>query len=113
MGASDEFWFCKLNPRLVELIERLVIMMEQTQMPPTPERQVEKIRVQEGVPKGLLTVAEAAERLRISEYTLRGWISQRRIPYVKIGRRTLFNPADLDTLIKDSTVEPRKPRERY
>ena len=114
MGASDEsLWLFKLNPKLVELLERLVIIMEQTQMPPIQERQEEKSRGREGVPNGLLTVAETAQRLRISEYTLRGWISRRRIPYVKIGRRTLFNPADLVNLIKDSTVEPRKPRGRY
>jgi len=32
--------------------------------------------------------------------------------YVKIGQRTLFNPIDLDNLIKASTAEPRKPRGR-
>ena len=114
METGDEtFWLCKVNPKFVEFMERLVIVMEQSQMLPRQERREEKSRGQEGVPKGLLTVAEAAQRLRISEYTLRGWISQRRIPYVKIGRRTLFNPADLVNLIKDSTVEPRKPRGRY
>jgi hypothetical protein len=41
--------------------------MERNQMIPWQDRQEEKSRVQEGVPKGLLTVAEAAQRLRISE----------------------------------------------
>jgi len=109
METSDEtlWWLCKVNPKFVPFLERLLIIMEQTQMLP---RQEEKSRPIESVPETLLTVLEAAQRLRVSEYTLRGWISQRRIPYVKIGRRTLFNPADLDNLIKDSTVEPRKPR---
>jgi len=88
MEPGDEtFWLCKVNPKFVELIERLVIIMEQTQLLPRQERQEEKSRVQEGVPKGLLTVAEAAQRLRISEYTLRGWISRRRIPFRNCGGR--------------------------
>ncbi|MEJ2673525.1 MAG: helix-turn-helix domain-containing protein [Deltaproteobacteria bacterium] len=102
-----------MNPKFVDLLERLVIAMEQIKMPTGQEWQAEKIRVQEGVPKGLLTVDEAAQRLGISKHSLRGWVSQRRIPHVKIGRRTLFNPTDLDNLIKAFTVEPRKPPGRY
>jgi len=108
MGTSDEnFWLCNVNPKLVDLIERLVIIMEQTKMLP---RQEEKSRAMEGVPESLLTVPEAAQRLRLSEHSLRRWVGQRLIPYVKIGRRILFNPADPDTFIKSSTVEPRNPR---
>ncbi len=111
METGDEtFWLFKVNPKFIELLERLVIAMEQAQIPTKQEWQVEKSRVQEGVPKGLLTVDEAAQRLGVSKYSLRRWVSRRRIPYVKIGRRTLFNPNDLETLIKDSTVEPHSPR---
>jgi excisionase family DNA binding protein len=59
----------------------------------------------------LLSVKEAAERLNISVFTLRGWISQRRVRFVKLGRRTMFRPADLDDLINDSVIEPRAQRE--
>ena len=59
----------------------------------------------------LLSVKEAAERLNISVFTLRGWISQRRVRFVKLGRRTMFRPADLDDLINGAVVEPRVLRE--
>lgn len=59
----------------------------------------------------LLSVGEAAERLNISVFTLRAWISQRRIRFVKLGRRTMFLLADLEDLINGSVVEPRARRE--
>jgi|APFre7841882630_1041343.scaffolds.fasta_scaffold16291_1 excisionase family DNA binding protein len=59
----------------------------------------------------LLSVKEAAERLNISVFTLRGWISQRRVRFVKLGRRTMFLPTDLEDLINGSVIEPRPRRE--
>ena len=59
----------------------------------------------------LLSVKEAAERLNISVFTLRGWISQRRVRFVKLGRRTMFLPADLEDLINGSVIEPQPRRE--
>ena len=38
----------------------------------------------------LLDVNEAAKYLHISPYTLRGWVSQGCITYVKLGRRVFF-----------------------
>jgi excisionase family DNA binding protein len=108
LETDEAFWLCKVNPKFVELIERLVVALERTQMFTGQVRQGENNLVQREIPKGLLTVDEAAQRLGISKHSLRGWVSRRQIPYVKIGRRTLFNPTDLDNLIKASTVEPRK-----
>jgi excisionase family DNA binding protein len=109
MGTNDEsLWLCKINPKVLEVLNQLLKAMEQLPMAPPKEEPV----VLHRMPGSLLTVEEAAQRLGVSKYTLRGWVSQRRIPYVKIGRRTLFSPTDLDNLIKTSTVEPRKPRER-
>jgi excisionase family DNA binding protein len=59
----------------------------------------------------LLSVKEASERLNISAFTLRGWISQRRVRFVKLGRRTMFRPTDLEDLINGSVIEPRTRRE--
>jgi len=56
----------------------------------------------------LLSVTDAAQRLGISRHTLNCWVSKRKVPFVKLGRRTLFNPADLDRMIKAATVEPRR-----
>ena len=58
----------------------------------------------------LLSVGEAAERLNISVFTLRGWISQRRIRFRKIGRRTMLHVDDIQELINDAVVEPRPRR---
>ncbi len=54
----------------------------------------------------LLSVTDAAQRLGISRHTLNGWVSKRKVPFVKLGRRTLFNPADLSRIIKAATFEP-------
>jgi excisionase family DNA binding protein len=56
----------------------------------------------------LLSITEAAERLGVSRHTLNGWVSKRKISFIKLGRRTLFNPSDLEKLIKANTVEPRR-----
>ena len=110
MGTNDDsVWLCKINPKVLEVLNQLLKAMEQLSMAPPKEEPV----VPHRMPGALLTVDEAAQRLAVSKYTLRGWVSQRRIPYVKIGRRTLFNPTDLDNLIKASTMEPRKPSGRY
>jgi excisionase family DNA binding protein len=59
--------------------------------------------------KNLLDISEAAQRLGVSIHTLRGWVSQRRIKFVKLGgRRVLFREEDLDELVDRSVVEPRE-----
>jgi len=110
MGSGeDNLWLVKVNPKLLELLDRLLQILEQ---PNLVLQHHEPRRTNEREASGLLTVPEAAQRLRISEHTLRSWVSQRRMPYVKMGRRTLFNPSDLDNLIKSCTVEPMKSRTR-
>ncbi len=56
----------------------------------------------------LVTLAEAAEYLRLKISTLRAWRSQRKIPFVKIGGRVMARRADLDTFIAASVVPARK-----
>jgi excisionase family DNA binding protein len=58
--------------------------------------------------ENLLNIADAAQLLGISRHTLNGWVSKRKVPFVKLGRRTLFNPADLERVIKANTFEPRR-----
>jgi excisionase family DNA binding protein len=53
----------------------------------------------------LLSVDEAAARLGVSKYTLRGWLFQRRLPHVKLGRRVLVDPADIERFIQDNRIE--------
>jgi excisionase family DNA binding protein len=55
----------------------------------------------------LLPVDEAARALSISIHTLRAWVSQKRIPYVKLGRRVLFRSEDLQAYIDFHLVPAR------
>ena len=52
-------------------------------------------------------VLEAAQILGISVHTLRAWVSQQRIPYIKLGRRVLFRSEDLEAYIGSHLVKAR------
>lgn len=56
----------------------------------------------------LLNNDQAAEILNISPFSLRGKVSWREIPFIKVGRRTLFDPADLRAYIDARKVQPRR-----
>lgn len=58
--------------------------------------------------EGLLTVREAARYLAVSVSTLYGWVWQRRIPFVKIGRALRFDSRDLAAFIEANKHVPRK-----
>ena len=51
----------------------------------------------------LLTVPEAADRLRLQPCTFRKWIFQRRLAHVRVGRRAVrIREADLEKLILEN-----------
>ena len=54
----------------------------------------------------LLSIPEVARFLGISQHTLYTMVSQQRVPFVKVGRRVLFDPDHLNQWIKQSTVMP-------
>lgn len=56
----------------------------------------------------LLTIREAAEYLAVSVSTLYGWVWQRRIPFIKMGRALRFDPHDLAAFIEANKYAPRK-----
>lgn len=58
----------------------------------------------------LLTIAEAAAALRLQPSTLRSWILNRRIPFVKLGSRVFIRRSDLEILIAASVVPAREDR---
>ncbi len=62
-------------------------------------------------PSDLLTLPEAAAILRLKVSTLRAWRLQRRILFVKLGRKIFILRSDVDAFIKKSVV-PAKPSER-
>ena len=55
----------------------------------------------------LLSVDEAATYLKIAAWTLRHWVSQRKIPFVRLGRLVRFRQADLDAFISKNIVRPK------
>lgn len=55
----------------------------------------------------LLDIGEAAERLGISNHTVRAMVRQRKIAFVKLGARVLFRPQDLDQYILSHLVQPQ------
>ena len=54
----------------------------------------------------LISVNEAAEYTGLSPHTIYTMVSQRRIPYVKVGRLVKFDVELLDKWIKQNTVMP-------
>ena len=58
----------------------------------------------------LVDIHEVAQYLGISPETLYKMVSQRRIPYVKVGRLVKFDVRLLDEWIKKNTVMPMPPK---
>ncbi len=54
----------------------------------------------------LLSAPEAAQYLNLSIHTLRTWVSERRIPHIKLGRRVLFRQTDLDRFAAQNLINP-------
>ncbi len=64
------------------------------------------MRQPEPIKRRLLNVKETAGYTGLSVHTLYTMVSQRRIPYVKVGRRTMFDVGLLDDWLKEHTVVP-------
>ena len=58
----------------------------------------------------LLSVKEAGIYTGLSTHTLYTMVSQRRIPYVKVGRLTKFDIELLNAWLKQHTVMPIPPK---
>lgn len=54
----------------------------------------------------LLDVKLTAELLGIKPVTLRLWISQKKVPYYKVGKSIKFKPSEIETWINATRVEP-------
>ena len=55
----------------------------------------------------MLTVNEAAQRLGLSPWTLRGWLFRRKVTHVKLGRAVRIPEAEVMRLVQASTVPAR------
>lgn len=56
----------------------------------------------------LLNIREVSEYTGLSSHTLYTMVSQRRIPFVKLGRLTKFDRYELDRWIASQSVKARK-----
>lgn len=71
-------------------------------------RQMRQKNVSGQADEGLVDIVEAARILSVSVSTLYGWIWQRRIAFVKMGRAVRFEHRVLREFIQQSRVEPRR-----
>jgi len=55
----------------------------------------------------LLNLREGAQELKLSIHTLRAWIYQKRIPFVRLGRRVLLRREDLEAFVNKNLVEAK------
>ena len=60
----------------------------------------------------LLDVNSAAERLGVSPFTIRAWLRQRRLEYVKLGRRVLVPESAIRRFVEMHTVPAREASRR-
>ena len=56
----------------------------------------------------LLNLREGARELKLSIHTLRAWTYQKRIPFVRLGRRILLRREDLEELVKKNVIEAKE-----
>jgi excisionase family DNA binding protein len=54
----------------------------------------------------LLNVSETAAALTIKESTVRAWILNRKLPYVKVGRLVRVRRSDVEAFINSELVTP-------
>jgi excisionase family DNA binding protein len=54
----------------------------------------------------LFTIGEAAQRLRVSKWTIASWLSQGRLARTKVGARTLIRASELEKLLVDGGKSP-------
>ena len=57
------------------------------------------------VQKRLISINELADMIGMKPNTIYHWVSQRRVPFVKIGSRTRFDILEIDKWIKELSVD--------
>lgn len=67
------------------------------------------MRAIEPIQRRLIDVNQVAEYTGLAVKTVYTMVSQRRIPFVKLGRLTKFDVMDVDRWIKEHSVKVRHP----
>ncbi len=60
--------------------------------------------------KSFYTVVELAEAIGMSQVTIRNWLAERRLSYVKFGKNVRIPTSELDRLIAEGTIPARRAR---
>jgi excisionase family DNA binding protein len=55
--------------------------------------------------KRLLNLREVAALLNVSIHTLRQWVHQRKVPYLKLGKAVRIAPEDLEKFLEENRKE--------
>jgi len=71
-------------------------------------RESESLNAPNKTQEGLVDIAEAARVLGVSVSTLYGWVWQRKIAFVKMGRAVRFELSVLREFIDQNRVQPRR-----
>ena len=53
----------------------------------------------------LIKIEEAGKILSVKPWTLRSWVSERRIPFIKVGRLVRFDEERLKEWIQENSFE--------
>lgn len=56
----------------------------------------------------LLNVIQLADILGLKKVTIYEWVENRKIPFIKLGKRVLFHPHDVEEFIKANRIEMTK-----
>ena len=56
----------------------------------------------DGAVPRLLTLLELAERLQVSQHTIRSWIRKGKLRPVRLCRRLLFHPDEINRLLAEA-----------
>lgn len=57
--------------------------------------------------KKLIDINQLAEYIGVSTHTIYLWVSQRKIPYVKLGRNLRFRVDDIEQWIEENLYEQK------
>ena len=60
--------------------------------------------------ENLLSIEECAKRLRISKFTIQGWLSKGRLERTKVGARTMVSESELQKVIQVGGKSPAPKR---
>ncbi len=52
-----------------------------------------------------MSVSQLAEVLGLKQITIYEWVRENKLPFIKLGRRVLFHPHDVEEFINENRVK--------